>query len=46
MLFLDIASASVCKTAMNAAPELINNVLKKVLNNTLKYILGTYVLST
>ena len=46
VLFFDITSASVCKAAVNAVPELINNVLKKVLKNALKYILSTYVLST
>ena len=46
MLFFDIASASVCKAAVNAVPELIIYILRKVLTNVLKYILSTYVLST
>ena len=46
MLFSDITSASVYKTAVNAVLELVINILKNVLNNVLKYILNTYVLST
>ena len=46
MFFLDITSASVCKTAVNAVSELIINVLKKVLKNVLEYILSIYVFST
>ena len=45
MLFLDITRFSVCKAAMKVVPEIIINVLKKVLKNALKYILSTYVLS-
>ena len=40
---MDITSVSVCKAAVNAAPETINNVHE----NVLKYILQKYlVLST
>ena len=46
MLFLDITSATVSKSAVNAVPEQIINVLKKVLKNVLKYISSTYVLKT
>ena len=46
MIFFDVTSALVCKTAVNAVPELFINVLKKVIMWLLKYILSTYVLIT
>ena len=46
MLFWDITSDSVCEEAVNKDTEQIINVLKKIPNIALKYIVSTYVLST